>query len=68
MVVEKIKLKKSKSIVSSFPLQILKSKHPENPQNGYGRCTLCHCPGYRSRPQKDDICDTCGHNYYKHRD
>ncbi len=38
-----------------------------NPINGYGRCTLCHCNGYRSRPQKDDVCDTCGHNYYKHK-
>ena len=36
-------------------------------QNGYGACNLCHCSGFRSRPQKDDVCDTCGHNYYKHR-
>jgi hypothetical protein len=36
-------------------------------QNGWGSCTKCSCPQYQSRPQHDDICNRCGHNYYVHR-
>ncbi len=31
--------------------------------HGYGRCSLCACPGYTGSQW---VCDNCGHNYQMH--
>jgi hypothetical protein len=45
--------------------------HPVNAEGlvaGWGRCHSCNCRGFRSRPAKDNICDTCGHHWERHWD
>lgn len=32
----------------------------------WGPCHSCGCRGFKSRPQKDDICGECGHHWEMH--
>lgn len=32
----------------------------------WGPCHSCNCRGFMSRPQKDNICGTCGHHWEMH--
>jgi len=36
---------------------------PQPLPHGYGRCSLCACPGYTGNQW---VCDNCGHNYQMH--
>jgi hypothetical protein len=51
------------AVALAGPVAAATPKPGEPLPHGYGRCSLCACPGYTGNQW---VCDNCGHNYQAH--